>query len=208
MPFRSALPNTESFDTIKNSLLIVGKALGEEERARKIAAFIDTQIQDVKILVAVAKARPSVMFLGSKSPYSVATASMIQTDIIDIAGGRNAVTGVDVKGSFADVNIEQIIAWNPEIIWVPAYASYTVDSILADPKWRDISAVRNKAVYRFPSSLEPWDYPTASAVLGLRWGLYSLHPELYSRQTLAMHADAFYSMVYGKKFTLEQLGVQ
>lgn len=203
-----ALPNTESFDSIKNSLLIVGKALGIDKRAGEIAGFIDAQVAGTKALSAKAAYRPSVLFLGSKSPFSVATMSMIQTDIIEMAGGVNAVKGVDVKGTFAEVNVEQIIAWNPEIIWVPAYASYTVESLLSDPKWQDVKAVKAKKVFRFPSSLEPWDYPTASAVLGLRWGLYNLHPELYPLSQLKKEADAFYGLVYGKQFTLEQLGVQ
>lgn len=203
-----ALPNAESFDTIKNSLTIVGKVLGEENRAKSINTFIDNSISQTKEIASKAKTRPSVIFLGSSSQFSVATSSMIQTDIIEMAGGVNAVKGIDVKGDFADVNIEQIIAWNPDIIWIPAYASYTVDDLLKDPKWSSIKAIKEKAVYVFPSELEPWDYPTASAVLGLRWGLYNLHPELYSLEDLVNDANQFYSLVYGKKFTAEQMGIK
>jgi len=203
-----ALPNTESFDTIKNSLTIVGKVLGEENRANKINTFIDKNISEVKILAAKANTRPSVIFLGSSNPQSVASTSMIQTDIIEMAGGTNAVKGLNVKGAFADVSIEQIIAWDPEIIWVPKYASYTVESLLNDAKWSSIKAVKNKAVYVFPSNLEPWDYPTASAVLGLCWGLNNLHPELYSKNDLMKNVDEFYELVYGMKFTAEQVGIK
>lgn len=203
-----ALPNTESFDTIKNSLTIVGKALGEENKAKQINTFIDRTISETKAAAAKSKTRPSVIFLGSSNPFSVASSSMIQTDIIEMAGGTNAVQGLNVKGAFADVNIEQIIAWNPEIIWVPKYASYTVEDLMKDPKWSSIKAVKNNAVYVFPSELEPWDYPTASAVLGLSWGLHNLHPELCSMEDLMKNADEFYNMVYGKKFTAEQLGIK
>ena len=203
-----ALPNSESFDTIKNSLNIVGKVLGEEDRAKQINGFIDRSIAETKALAAKANTRPSVLFLGSSTPFSVATSSMIQTDIIEMAGGTNAVKGVDVKGAFAEVNIEQIIVWNPDIIWVPQYATYTVESLLDDPKWSSIKAIKNKSVYVFPSELEPWDYPTASAALGLRWGLYNLHPELYSLDDLMKNADEFYNMVYGVKFTAEQMGIK
>ncbi|MGI5882306.1 MAG: ABC transporter substrate-binding protein [Dethiobacteria bacterium] len=203
-----ALPNAESFDTIKKSLEIVGKVLGIEGRAKDINALIDKNISETKKVVENVKARPSVLFLGSSSSFSVATSSMIQTDIIEMAGGTNAVKGVEVQGAFADVNIEQIIAWNPEIIWVPKYATYTVESLLSDAKWGSIKAIKDKKVYVFPSELEPWDYPTASAVLGLRWGLHSLHPELYSLNSLMKNADEFYSLVYGVKFTAQQLGIE
>ncbi len=203
-----ALPNSESFNTIKNSLSIVGKALGEDAKAKKINTFIDKTISDTKTIAAKAKTKPSVIFLGSSNQFSVASTSMIQTDIIEMAGGTNAVKGLDVKGAFADVNIEQIIAWNPDVIWVPRYASYSVEDLLKDSKWSSIKAIKNKAVYTFPSELEPWDYPTASAVLGLSWGLNNLHPELYSREELMKNADEFYTMVYGRKFTAEQLGLK
>ncbi len=203
-----ALPNTESFDTIKNSLKIVGAVLGEDNKANQINAFIDKSISEAKQFSAKAKTKPSVIFLGSSSSYSVASTSMIQTDIIEMAGGTNAVKGLNVKGAFADVNIEQIISWNPDIIWVPNYATYTVEDLLKDPKWASIKAIKDKAVYIFPCDLEPWDYPTASAVLGLRWGLYNLHPELYSFNDLMKNIDEFYNMVYGKTFTAAQMGIK
>ncbi len=203
-----ALPNAESFDTIKQSLTIVGKVLGENERAGQINRFIDNSISEIKTLAQKAKTQPKVLFLGSSSPYSVASSSMIQSDIIEMAGGVNAARGLNVKGAFADVNIEQIIAWNPDVIWIPSYANYTVESLLKDPKWSSIKAIKNKAVYVFPSELEPWDYPTASACLGLRWALYNLHPELYSRTSLIRDANAFYNLVYGKTFTAEQMGIK
>lgn len=203
-----ALPNSESFDTIKESLRIVGAVLGEAKKAEQINTFIDKSISETKSTSAKAKSRPSVIFLGSSSCFSVASTSMIQTDIIDMAGGINAVKGLNVKGTFAEVNIEQIIGWNPDIIWVPNYATYTIDDLLKDPKWSSIKAIKDKAVYMFPCDLEPWDYPTASAALGLRWGLYSLHPELYGFNDLMKETDAFYNMVYGKKFTAEQMGIK
>jgi iron complex transport system substrate-binding protein len=83
-----------------------------------------------------------------------------------------------------------------------------VESLLSDAKWGSIKAIKDKKVYVFPSELEPWDYPTASAVLGLRWGLHSLHPELYSLNSLMKNADEFYSLVYGVKFTAQQLGIE
>jgi iron complex transport system substrate-binding protein len=208
VPAVVALPNSESFDTIKESLTIVGKVLGENDRAKKINSFIDKSISDVKSLAQKAQTTPSVLFLGSSSPFSVASSSMIQSDIIEMAGGINAARNLNVEGAFAEVNIEQIIAWNPEIIWVPCYASYTVDSLLNDPKWSSIKAIKNKAVYVFPSELEPWDYPTASACLGLRWGLYNLHPDLYGFEDLMKDTNEFYDLVYGNKFTAQQLGIE
>jgi len=133
---------------------------------------------------------------------------MIQTSLIEAGGGVNAVSGVEGVGGFVDVSIEQIIAWNPEVIWYPTYANYTADDLLNDPAWSSISAIQNKRVYAFPSNLEPWDQPTAALALGLDWALYNLHPDLYSFEALMKDVDEFYTMVYDKTFTAEQLGIE
>jgi iron complex transport system substrate-binding protein len=208
VPILVALPNDESFDTVKNTLSIVGKALGEDERASKINAFFDKKVADAKAISAKAKDKQKVLFLGSSSPLSVAPDAMIQTQLIEAAGGINAVSGVDAKGEFADVNIEQIIAWDPDVIWCPAYAKYTIESLLKDPAWGGIKAIKNKAIYEFPSTLEPWDYPTAAVALGVSWATHNLHPDLYSLDELKKDADEFYNLVYGKTFTLEQMGLK
>ncbi len=68
-------------------------------------------IDDVKAATAAASEndRQSVMFLGSSSLYSVATDSLIQTEIMEAAGAINAVTGLEVYGDFAEVSAEEIV---------------------------------------------------------------------------------------------------
>ena len=80
--------------------------------------------------------------------------------------------------------------------------------MLNDPKLAEVTAVKNGAVYMFPSALEPWDYPTASTCLGVCWAAYNLHPDLYSKDKLMKSADEFYKLVYGKTFTADELGIK
>lgn len=207
VPAVIALPNQESFDTIKTSLVTVGEVLGLSDKADAVNGFFDAKLAEAKEISAKSETKPSVLFLGSSSQLSVATSAMIQTEIIETAGGVNAVTGVEKAGDFAEVSIEEIIAWNPDMIWVPSYAKYTVDDLMNDPAWADIAAVKNNAIYVFPSALEPWDYPTASACLGVCWALQNLHPELYTMEQLMADVDGFYDLVYGQTFTAEQLGL-
>lgn len=208
LPTLVILDSTESFDTVKQTLKILAQALNENEKAEKIVSFIDAELENAATLLKDNTNTPSVLFLGSSSALSVATDSMIQSSLIEAGGGVNAVQGVDVVGKFADVSIEQIIAWNPEVIWIPSYAEYTIDSLLTDPAWSSISAIQNKRVYQFPSLLEPWDYPTAAVVLGVDWALNNLHPDLYTKEMLLESVNTFYTVVYGRTFTPEQLGIE
>src|SRR5690606_35710944 len=178
------LDSTESFDTVKQTLTLLGQAVGESERAENISAFLDTQIENAQTLLKDITERPSVLFLGASSQLSVAPAAMIQTSLIEAGGGTNAVSGVEGTGNFIEVNIEQIVAWNPDVIWFPAYSDYTMEDLLNDPTWSSINAIKNKQVFEFPSLLEPWDQPTPAVALGVNYALHSLHPDLYDLDSL------------------------
>ncbi|MCQ2752023.1 MAG: ABC transporter substrate-binding protein [Coriobacteriales bacterium] len=201
-----ALPNKESFDTVKESLERIGAIFGENERVKQVNAEFDKLIKSAKDACASAKDKPSVVFMGDNR-YEVATSSMIQTDIIDAVGATNAVSGDYKEGEFAEVDAETIVKFNPEVIWIPAYADYTAEDILADEKLASVQAVKDKKVYKFPSALEPWDYPTASTCLGVCWAAYNLHPDQFSKDKLQQSCDEFYKLLYNKSFTLDQLGV-
>lgn len=201
------LSSTESFDTIRNAINLMGTVVGETDRAAELLGYFDGVISKVAERTAGVEEKPTVMFLGSSSMYSVATGAMIQSEIMDVAGAVNAVSGVDVLGEFADVSAEEMVGWNPDVIWVPAYADYTVEDVLNAPEFSSITAVQNGAVYSFPSELEPWDYPTVSACLGAAWAAWNLHPELYSRDELIADVNGLYELVYGQTFTAEQMGL-
>ena len=189
------------------ALTLVGQVTGEEDRAAEIIAYFDGVINKLNERTASITEKPSVMFLGSSNMYSVAPGAMIQSDIMETAGAVNAVTGVDVQGAFADVSAEEIVGWNPDIIWVPNYADYTVEDVLNAPEFQSITAVQNGAVYTFPCNLEPWDYPSTSACLGAAWATWNLHPELYSYDELMTDINGLYQLLYGQTFTAEQIGI-
>ncbi len=203
-----ALPNEESFDTIRQSLTLLGKALGATDRAEKILGYLDERIENAQKISASVTEKKKVLFLGGSSALSVAPAAMIQTQLIDIAGGLNAVSGVEGTGDFVEVNIEQIINWNPDVIWYPAYASYSADDLLNNPSWNSIKAIQNKEIYAFPSKIEPWDQPTAALALGIAWATHNLHPDLYTIEEIIKDVDEFYNLVYGITFDAEKLGIK
>ncbi|HNR65027.1 MAG TPA: ABC transporter substrate-binding protein [Atribacterota bacterium] len=203
-----ALPNEESFDTIRQSLTLLGKALGATDRANLILSYLDDRIENAQKISSTVTEKKKVLFLGGSSALSVAPAAMIQTQLIDIAGGENAVSGIEGTGDFVEVNIEQIINWNPDVIWYPAYASYSAEDLLNNPSWSSIKAIQNKEIYAFPSKIEPWDQPTAALALGIAWATHNLHPDLYTIDEVMKDVDEFYNLVYGITFSAERLGIK
>ena len=140
---------------------------------------------------------PGLAFLAGRQTIFYADGKEVAFWVPDATTGSgtfgttvNGVTGVEGLGGFVDVSIEQIIAWDPDFIWVPQYATYTVEDLMNDPAWSSLSAVQNNRVYMFPSNLEPWDQPTAAVALGIDWALYRLHPDLFNFETLMQNVDA------------------
>ena len=202
-----ALQNEERFDSIRQSLTLLGKALGATDRADLILNYLDDRIENAQKITSGLTEKKKVLFLGSSSALSVAPAAMIQTQLIEIAGGENAVSGVEGTGGFIEVNIEQIINWNPDIIWFPIYASYTAEDLINNPSWSSVKAIQNKEVHAFPSLIEPWDQPTAALALGIAWATHNLHPDVYTVDEILKDVDEFYNLVYGITFSAEQLGI-
>ena len=207
IPAAVIMPNDESFDTIKNSVKILGTLIGEDEHAAEITNYVDSKINAAIEISRHTDNKPTALFLGGASPLTVANGLMLQSDILETVGAINLAKDVKGEGKFITVRIQEIVDWNPEVIYIPVYAQYSVEDILNNPRWRKIQAVQDKRVYVFPSALEPWDYPTPSAAVGLMWLLNNLYPELYTKEQVLADANEYYDLVYKKTFGAWQLGL-
>ena len=73
----------------------------------------------------------------------------------------------------------------------------TAADVIADEQLKDITAVKNGAVYNMPTGFEAWDSPVPSGVLGMLWMTAKLHPKVYSMDEFAADATDFYKTFYG-----------
>ncbi len=119
--------------------------------------------------------RPSVLFTGT-TPLRVASGDMYQTQLIEIAGGLSA--SGELSGYWNDVNLEQIAAWDPDVIIVPPYGGASVAAITEDLEWQILAAVQAGQVYQMPKLVAPWDTPAPDSVLGIIWLSQVLFPDL------------------------------
>lgn len=84
------------------------------------------------------------------------------------AGALN-VAASSVKG-FKQVTMEQVIAWDPQVIFVQNRYPKVVNEILHNPQWQVIDAVKHHRVYLMPDYAKAWGYPMPEAVgIGELW---------------------------------------
>ncbi len=195
----------EDLEQLKTTMENLGKAFGAEEQAARFIKYYDDTMKMVeeKTKDIGQEERPGVYLIGPMGLFSTCSEDMYQNDLIELAGGRNVAAGEDGetgRGWF-ELSPEQLINWNPDIMVVVQYTSgITPEEILKDDRLQEINAVKNKQVYWFPSELNPWDYPSPQAVLGIKWLAQKLHPNKFDFD-MQNEADEFFEMLYNKTFT-------
>jgi iron complex transport system substrate-binding protein len=189
---------SESFESVR----LIGKILGRERKAEDYIAACEQLINLTKKRLdrIPGEKKLKVMFSGPRNMYTVATGEMLQSRVLEGAGAYNVACGL--KGFWAAVSPEQIVAWNPDVIFLGSgLDSYGVKEMLANVQLQGVKAVRNKRIYVFPSNVGWWDYPAPHCVLGTVWAAKILYPEQFGDIDIKGTADKFYKKYMGYTFT-------
>ncbi|HDN19483.1 MAG TPA: hypothetical protein ENF46_00095 [Candidatus Acetothermia bacterium] len=190
----------ETPEGIKGALSLLGKVFGVEGRAARLISYFDEKTREIAASIPSGIEKPKVLFVGT-DPLRVASGEMYQSAMIELAGGRSVTRGI--PGYWQSVNIEQVLLWNPDVVFIAPYGRVTPEDILGDPLWADIGAVRSGRVYKLPRVLAPWDIPTPESFLGIVWMALKLHPDL--SLDLGVEAKRFYREFYGLELPQEVL---
>jgi iron complex transport system substrate-binding protein len=141
------------------------------------------------------KDKPKVLIIFSYTPtaISVAGSNHYSEYWIEASGGINAAK--DVKG-IAQVNMERILEWNPDIIYFANGASAVPEDLysnnIAGHDWSSITAVKNKDVHIFPSATYMSYAPSLEAGLVLQWLAKTNHPALFSNLDLVKETTDYF----------------
>jgi len=171
----TVLIGPETFEAVKEATLIIGQALGEEKKAQELIAFYQKILDTVAEATAEipTEARPKVLVIGTRA-LRVASGAMYQSRMVELAGGISVTAGL--PGYWQNVNIEQILIWNPDVIVIVPYSRVQPADLLSDPLWAAVEAVKTGRVYKVPQLLFSWDLPIPESILGILWMAELLHP--------------------------------
>lgn len=115
--------------------------------------------------------------------------------MMEHAGALN-VAAASVKGA-KQVSLEQVLQWNPQVIFVQDRYPEVVNAIQTDPNWQHIDAVKNHRVWLMPEYAKAWGYPMPEALaIGELWMAKKLYPEQYKNIDVDAQAQAYYQRFY------------
>lgn len=182
-----------------------GEVLGKKEKADRIIAWHHSTMNTIKEQTAdiPEEEKPRVLyFLRFLSGKEVAGTGTYNDFYINFAGGRNPAG--EMKG-FPEPSEEQIIAWDPEIILLNGFESdLTPQHVYDNAKLADVSAVKNRRVYKIPLGGYRWDPPNQESPLMWKWLTMVFHPDRFDwdlRKDIAEN----YTWIYGHTPTEEQI---
>lgn len=194
----------ESHEQLIEMFTLIGTATNTVKQAEKLISYYNTKLSAVTELTKdLTDEQKSVVYIGSTSDIlRTAPREMYQASLITTAGGKNA--GDVLEGSsWTDIDNETFLTMNPDVIVIPtdnfavSSPDYTVEDVLNNATFADVTAVKNGAVYQMPVGFEAWDSPVPSGILGTLWMLKTLHPELYPAEQFAADVNEFYTVFYG-----------
>jgi len=159
-----------------NNLEILGKVLGLQKRVAIVRDDIERKNSTVQRAMAGVSTKPRALYLvGAKAGFQVSGLNTFQDFWIKQAGGQN-VAGM-LPGQ-PNATLEQIILWDPEMIFLGTFDAAIPSDILSNSTLNNVSAVRNKRVYKVPHGGYRWDPGSHESGLMLLWAASVMHPEL------------------------------
>ena len=190
--------NLKSYSDIKALITLLGEVYGVEDRAEELLSNMDSIIAMVRERVSSVPEgeRVKVLYLWSR-PTKVQGGRGTMEDAIELAGCVNPAAAELANKSYANVDFEQIVKWNPDIIVTWWHAKYTPETLLNDSRWQVINAVKKGNVFREPY-FEHWGPDFTLFVL---WLAKKAYPSLFSDINVTEVMDEYYMKWYGIKYS-------
>ena len=190
--------------TAPDAYRALGQLLGREETAEELAAWCETSYAEMTAMmerVDADNARKTLLYcLGDKGVNVIAEGSF-HAETVNMMS-RNLATVEDVVSSGAgnEVDLEQILLWDPDVIIFAPDSCY--DSIASSPEWQSVSAIASGNYYETPYGPYGWlsSPPAVQRYLGMLWLGELLYPE-YAEYDLQAEVTEYYKLFYGCDLT-------
>jgi iron complex transport system substrate-binding protein len=184
------------FEAIPQSYRILGQLTGRSERAETLARWCEEAMATIRGRIATIpmEARPSVYYARGPRGLETGLGGSINVETLSFLGARNVAAATPGSG-LAQVSLEQVLAWDPEVI-------VTIDlafsqSVRSDAGWASIRAVKTGRLHLSPKLPFGWiDFPpSVNRMVGLWWLAKLLYPAQFPEDIRSL-AREFHTLFY------------
>ncbi len=184
----------------------LGQLLDMPDEAEALAAYCD-RIYARTLKIADAVEKKNLLYVTGDQGLSVIARGSYHGEVIDLLSNNlAAVESPSSKGSGNEVDMEQILLWNPDVILFAPGSIYA--DVATRPEWQAVTAIRNGEFYEAPFGPYNWMGfpPSVQRYLGMMWMSQLLYPET-AQYDLYEAVKEYFRLFYHCDITREQYDV-
>lgn len=176
---------------VRPMMSMLGEVFNKPDVAKKYLAYFDKTMQKAKALRTKIKTKKTALYTQLKT---LSVPHMIAKWWIENAGGVDVSGKVHTHGRL-NYSLEQLLAWNPDLIFLQNLSDKP--ALLQDARFKTLRAVKEGKVYVVPVGAHVWGNCTAENPLSVLWAMNKLYPKIYSYDELFKDSKYFYDTFYG-----------
>ncbi|NCB52034.1 MAG: ABC transporter substrate-binding protein [Clostridia bacterium] len=192
--------------TAGDAYRLLGELTGKTEKAEELASWCDDTLADINAMMAQVDAdgaRKTILYcLGDKGINVIAKGSYHAETVNTLGDNLAVLSDVAASGMGNEVDLEQIMLWDPEVI-IFSYDS-VYDTVGSDPAWQQLSAISSGNYYKTPDGPYGWvsSPPSVQCYLGMLWLGALLYPD-YVDYDLQTEVSDYYKLFYDCDLTAD-----
>ena len=204
--------NYDCIETLNNWIALLSEIFPENDKSAVVEQYSNEIYEIIQQRTAeIPDAdKPSALFLYRYDDTELETSGskFFGQWWAQSCGAVNAGQEITQDNAVA-VNMEQIYAWNPDIVFLTNFTAaqpYDLyNNTIGNHNWSGINAVKNGRVYKCPLGIYRSYTPGADTPVTLLWYAKTVYPELFADIDLNEEAIKYYNTVFGIELTEEQV---
>lgn len=194
---------TATTATMAETYTKLGELMNMPEEAKALANYC-AKVYARTLEIANAAEKANIIYCVGDTGLNVIAQGSYHAEAIDLLANNLAVVDEpSSKGTGNEVDLEQILLWNPDVILFGPDSIYA--TVGSDPAWQQINAIKNGTYYEVPMGPYNWMGfpPSVQRFLGMMWMAQLLYPDT-AQYDLYTEAAEYFKLFYHSDLTQDQ----
>ena len=189
--------------SMDNTYAMLGDLLAMPNEAQGLADYC-RYAYDRAVGIANSVEKVNLLYITGDEGLNVIAKGSYHAEAIDLLANNLAVVEEpSSKGTGNEVDMEQILNWNPDVILFAPGSIYA--SVGSNENWQTVTAIKNGVYYEVPMGPYNWMGfpPSVQRLLGMTWMAKILYPTA-ADYDLYTEASTYFQMFYHCELTQAQ----
>lgn len=189
--------------SMDNTYAMLGDLLAMPNEAQGRADYC-RYAYDRAVEIANSVEKANLLYITGDEGLNVIAKGSYHAEAIDLLANNLAVVEEpSSKGTGNEVDMEQILNWNPDVILFAPGSIY--DSVGSNENWQTVTAIKNGAYYEVPMGPYNWMGfpPSVQRLLGMTWMAKILYPDA-ADYDLYTEVSTYFQLFYHCELTQTQ----